>query len=66
MASLFKKDWNRIRIIDEGYFLEADVEYPKNLFNLHRELPFLPERKKIGNGISLFVTFITKKAMFFT
>ena len=26
---------------------EVDVEYPKNLFNLHCGLPFLPERKKI-------------------
>ena len=32
---------------DKGYFLEVDVEYPKNLFNLHSDLPFLPERKKI-------------------
>ena len=32
---------------DEGYFLEVDVEYPKNVFNLHCDLPFLPERKKI-------------------
>ena len=31
---------------DKGYFLEVDFEYPK-LFNLHRDLPFLPERKKI-------------------
>ena len=32
---------------DKGYFLEVDVEHPKKLFNLHRDLPFLPERKKI-------------------
>ena len=31
---------------NEGYFLEVDVEYPKKLFNLHSDLPFLPERKK--------------------
>ena len=31
---------------DKGYFLEVDVEYLKNLFSLHRDLPFLPERKK--------------------
>ena len=30
---------------DRGYFLEVDAEYPKNLFNLHRDLPFLPEKK---------------------
>ena len=30
---------------DGGYFLEVDVEYAKNLFKLHKDLPFLPERK---------------------
>ena len=30
-----------------GYFLELDVEYPKTLFNSHKDLPFLSERKKI-------------------
>ena len=32
---------------DKGYFLEVDVECPKNLCNLHSDLPFLPERNKI-------------------
>ena len=32
---------------NKGYFLEVVVEYPKNLFSLHSDLPFLPERKKI-------------------
>ena len=27
--------------------LEEDVEYPKNLHDLHSDLPFLPERLKI-------------------
>ena len=38
---------------DKGYFLEVDAEYPKNLFNLHRDLPFLNERKKIGKSNKL-------------
>ena len=29
-----------------GYLLEVDVEYPENLFNSHKDLLFLPERKK--------------------
>ena len=28
-------------------FLEVDVEYPKIVFNLHSDLPFLPEQNKI-------------------
>ena len=32
---------------DKGYFLEVDVEYRKTLFNSHKDLPFLQERKKI-------------------
>ena len=50
---------------DKGYFLEVDVEYPKHLFNLHRDLPFLPERKKMGKSKFVF-DFHYKKAMLFT
>ena len=32
---------------DEGYFLEVDIEYPKQLSSSHKDLPFLPERKKL-------------------
>ena len=32
---------------DKGYILEVDVEYPKNLLNLHGDLTFLAERRKI-------------------
>ena len=32
--------------IDQGYFLEVDIQYPENLFNLHNDLPLLSERMK--------------------
>ena len=45
----FNEDF--IKLYDEdsniGYFLEADVLYPEKLHELHNDLPFLPERKKI-------------------
>ena len=31
---------------DKGYFLEVDVDYPKPLFNDHKDLTFFLERKK--------------------
>ena len=30
-----------------GYFLEVDVEYSKKLCSSHKELPYLPERRKL-------------------
>ena len=32
---------------DEGYFLEVDIEYPKQLQSSQKDLPFLPDRKKL-------------------
>ena len=33
---------------NKGYFLEVDIEYPEILFNHHKDLPFLLERKKVN------------------
>ena len=35
----FKKNCNNAS--DERYFLEVNVQYPENLYNLHNNLPFL-------------------------
>ena len=35
---------------DDGYFLEVDLEYPKQLQRSHNELPFLPEKMKLTKG----------------
>ena len=32
---------------DKIYFLKDDIQYPKNLHNLHNDIPFLPVRMKI-------------------
>ena len=48
---------------DKGYILEIDDEYPKYLPNLHSDLPFLSERRKSTNAISLFLGYMTKKFM---
>ena len=41
--------------------MEVDVEYPKNLHNLHSDLPFLPEKKKIGKCNNLACDFHDKR-----
>ena len=32
---------------DVGYFLEVDIEYPKQLWSSYKDLPFLPEGRKL-------------------
>ena len=46
-----------------GYFPEVDVEYPKNLFNSHKDLHFYPKNKKLKKYKSLFAIQMTKKTM---
>ena len=46
---------------DKGYILEVDVEYPENLHDLHSDLPFLAERKKINKCNKLVCNLYDKK-----
>ena len=41
----FIKNYDEDR--NKGYILEVDIEYPKDLHNLHTDLLFLSERMKI-------------------
>ena len=42
----FIKKYDKDR--NKGYFLEVDIDYLKSLFDSHKDLPFLPERKMVG------------------
>ena len=55
----FIKNYNKNS--DRGYFLEVDVDYPKKLFNFHKYLPFLPERKKFNKCEKLICSIDDKK-----
>ena len=48
--SVIKEDFikNYDEDSDVGYFIEADVKYPKHLHGLHSHLPFLPERMEVN------------------
>ena len=47
---------------DQGHILDVDVEYPENLHDLHSDLPFLPERMKIGKCKKLVCSLYDKKS----
>ena len=55
--STFNEDF--IKRYDEhsntGYFLELNIDYPKELLNFHKDLPFLPQRRKVEKSKNLFV-----------
>ena len=50
---------------DKGYILEVNVEYPKNLHDLHSDLPFLPEKMKTDKCNKLVCSQYDKKTMLF-
>ena len=49
----------------KAYMLEVDVEHHKNLFNLHKDLPFLPKREKIKKCKKLICSIEDKENMLF-
>ena len=57
---LSKFNANIIKNYDEnsnkGYIFEVDVEYPKNVHILQRDLPFFPDRMKINKCSKLVCT----------
>ena len=59
-----------IRDYDEnsyiGYFLEVDVKYPKELFNFHKGLLLLRERKKAEKFEKLICSIEDKENMLYT
>ena len=50
----------------EEYFLEVDVQYLEKLHELHNDLPFLPERKKLKKSKSLQIIYMIRLNMLYT
>ena len=46
---------------NKGYILKVHVKYPRHLHGLHEDLPFLPERMKIGKCKKLVCNLYNKK-----
>ena len=59
-VSGFKWKENMSKFTEE-FIIEVDVKYPNNLHGLIEDLPFLPERMKIGKCKKLVCNFMIKK-----
>ena len=49
------------KLENKGYLLEVDVKYPKELHDLHNELPFMCEKMKINKVEKLLPNLRDKK-----
>ena len=58
----YKKKYDENR--DKRYFLEVVVEYLEALFNNHKDLPFLSERKKVEKVQKLICSIEDKEKYF--
>ena len=56
----FIKEYNEIN--DKGYVIEADVDYPQELHDLHSDMPFLSERMIINKTKKLVCNLHNKKS----
>ena len=43
-----------------GYVFDVDIDYPKNVHNLHSDLPFLPQKMKINKCDKLICNLYNK------
>ena len=59
-TSQFNEDFINNYESDEGYFFEIDAQYPKQLHELHNDLPFLPQRMKINKVKKLLPNLLDK------
>ena len=55
----FIKNYNENN--NKGYILKVDVKYPKKLYDLHSDLPFLPKRMKIDQCKKIVCNLQNKK-----
>ena len=55
----FIKEYNEIN--DKGYVIEADVDYPQEVHDLHSDMPSLPERMVISKTKKLVCNLHNKK-----
>ena len=51
---------------NKGYIPEVTIDYPKDLHDLHSDLPFLLERMKINKCNKLVCNLYDKNTMMFT
>ena len=48
---------------NKGYFIEVDIDYPKELHNKHSDLPFWPERMEVNKCKKLICNLYDKKKL---